>query len=124
MPVSSLGRASLVACAAASFLLGGCEMKQQADAKFGDQNFKTAIALIELYHVRHGVYPESLQDLDFVGDWDALAISAVSYQRLADGYELNLVRGWVGKPSLAYPDGFWSGLGVRRSNVAHVPPKG
>ena len=39
-----------------------------------------------------------------------------------DGYALDLTRGWVGKPALAYPDAFWHGLGVRRTNVAHSPP--
>jgi hypothetical protein len=91
-------RLHLLALALATTLVAGCgEFKQQADAKFGDQNFKTSIALIELYHVRHGVYPTSLQDLDFVGDWDRIALSAVQYERLSDGYALDVVRGWVGQ---------------------------
>ena len=94
-----------------------CGLKQQADAQFGDQHFKTAISLVELYKVRHGAYPEALGDLDFVGDWDRLALSSVEYRRLPDGYELNVTRGWVGKPTLAYPAQFWSGLGLKKSNV-------
>ena len=121
MPRPSLPRALRAACVAASVLLAGCKAREQVDAKFGDQNFKTAVALIELYHVRHGVYPESLRDLDFAGDWDAIAIASVSYQRLPDGYALDVTRGWVGQPTLAYPDSFWTGLGLRRSNVARVP---
>ena len=96
--------------------------KAQADAQFGDQNFKTAIALIELYHVRHGVYPASITDMDFVGDWDQIALSAVKYERLPDGYALDLERGWVGKPTMAYPQEFWHGLGIRRTNVTKLPP--
>ncbi|HEV7703235.1 MAG TPA: hypothetical protein VGO46_03040 [Gemmatimonadaceae bacterium] len=96
----------------------GCTFPQeQMDSKFGDQNFKTSIALIELHHTRTGVYPESLRDLKFVGDWDQIALGAVEYRKLAEGYELNIVRGWVGKPSLAFPPAFWHGLGLRKSNV-------
>ena len=103
--------------------LAGCgQFAKQADAQFGDQHFKTAIALIELYRVRHGAYPASIADLDFVGDWDKIALSAVSYERLADGYALDVERGWVGKPTMAYPKEFWHGLGIRRTNVGRLPP--
>ncbi len=87
------------------------------DAQFGDQHFKTAISLIELHKVRSGVYPESLKDLKFTGGWDAIAIGSVEYHRLDTGYELNVTRGWVGKPELSYPPDFWRGLGVAKSNV-------
>ena len=72
--------------------------------------------------MRHGVYPASLRELDFAGEWDAIALNSVSYQRLPDGYALDVTRGWVGQPALAYPDSFWTGLGLRRSNVARVSP--
>jgi hypothetical protein len=93
------------------------QFRKQADAKFGDQNFKSAIALIELHKVRFGTYPERLSDLKFTGEWDQIWISAVAYTKLPDGYELDLVRGWVGTPELAYPPEFWQGLGLRKSNV-------
>ena len=98
-------------------LLGGCGIQKQADAKFGDQNFKTAIALIELHKVRNGVYPNDLKDLQFTGDWDQLAINSVEYRKLDVGYELNVTRGWVGQPTLIYPPDFWRGLGLVKSNV-------
>ena len=91
------------------------------DRKFGDQNFKSAVALVELYNVRHGEYPPELSDLDHTGDWDKLYLSGVAYTRLDDGYELNITRGWVGKPTLSYPPEFWTGLGVRRTNVGGLP---
>ena len=97
--------------------IAGCPFTEVADAKFGDQHFKTAIALIELYKVRHGQYPESMGEIDFVGDWDAMPISSVDYKKVSDGYELNLVRGWMGKPNLTYPAGFWTGLGLKKSNM-------
>jgi hypothetical protein len=62
--LATIAAATTVACSS------GCQLQHAADAKFGDQSFKTAVALIELYHVRHGVYPETLTDLDFTGDWD------------------------------------------------------
>jgi hypothetical protein len=99
---------SIVAC-------GG--FQQQADTQFGDQNFKSAIALIELHKVRSGSYPDRLEDIKFTGQWDQIWMSAVKYTRVPDGYDLDLVRGWVGTPELTYPPEFWQGLGLRNSNV-------
>ena len=111
--------ALLIVVLVAAAATGGCgKFAAQADNKFGDQNFKTTIALIELYKVRHGIYPSSLSDLDFVGEWDRIALGSVRYERLADGYDLDVVRGWVGAPTLTYPKEFWKGLGLRHSNVA------
>ena len=98
--------------------LAACgQFQKQADAKFGDQNFKTAISLIELHKVRFGEYPRTLQDLQFVGDWDKIALSAVEYARVDSGYSLDVTRGWVGKPTLHYSSEFWHGLGLRRTNM-------
>ena len=99
------------------FLFGGCDFQKQADSKFGDQHFKTAIALVELHKVRTGVYPEKLSDLQFTGDWDAIALGSVEYRRLDSGYELNVTRGWVGQPTITYPAEFWHGLGLAKSNL-------
>lgn len=73
-----------------------CNFQKEADAKFGDQHFKTAIALIELHKIRFGSYPASMNDLKYTGEWDKIVFSAVQYERLDNGYELNLTRGWVG----------------------------
>ncbi|WP_233523325.1 hypothetical protein [Dyella solisilvae] len=98
-----------------------CAFQEQADAKFGDQHFKTAIALIELYKIRHGSYPDTLDDLTFTGVWDAIALNSVHYKRLGEGYQLDISRGWVGKPALSYPSDFWKGLGIIASNVGGAP---
>jgi len=113
----SRGAKILLVAVTLVFSAGACNFTQQADEKFGDQHFKTAIALVELYKVRHGSYPESLASLDYLGDWDNLALASVEYRRLSDGYELNVTRGWVGKPTLSYPAEFWHGLGLKRSNI-------
>lgn len=97
--------------------VAGCEFQAAADAKFGDQHFKTVIALVELQKLRSGSYPEQLKDLQFTGDWGAIAINSVEYKRVGSGYELNVVRGWVGKPTLSYPPEFWRGLGLVKSNM-------
>src|SRR5262249_16869521 len=97
--------------------LSACAFKKEADQKFGDQHFKTAISLIELHKIRSGEYPSSLKDLKFTGDWDQTALANVEYKRVGIGYELNLIGGWVGKPELKYPDEFWKGLGLVKSNV-------
>lgn len=99
----------------------GCSFKQEADAKFGDQSFKTVISLIELHKTRFGHYPDSLGELKYTGDWDPIAINSVRYRRVGDGYELNIVRGWVGQPTLSYPPDFWHGLGLVSANVGGAP---
>jgi hypothetical protein len=83
------------------------------DAMFGDQHLKTAVALIELHKVRFGSYPGNLQELKFTGQWDLLALQSVSY-RTNDGhtaYFVEVQRGWIGKPDLEMPEGFWNGTG-------------
>ena len=97
-----------------TLLLSACDFQKQADQQFGDQHFKTAIALIELHKVRTGSYPASLQDLKFTGEWDQIALGLVSYNRVDDGYTLEVSRGWVGKPQLSFPPEFYTGLGLRR----------
>lgn len=106
---------------AASLFLSGCGFQKQADAKFGGHYFKTAIALIELHKVHTSAYPDSLNDISYTGDWDRLPLSSVKYAKLDDGYELDLVQGWVGQPTLTYPPEFWTGLGLRRSNMKPAP---
>jgi hypothetical protein len=100
------------------FFFTGCgQFRQQADTQFGDQNFKSAIALIELHKVRFGSYPDALADLKFLGSWDQNWLSGVEYRKLDDGYELNVIRGLIGAPELQFPADFWHGLGVRKTNV-------
>ena len=96
------------------FTLVGCEFQKQADAQFGDQHLKTAIALIELHKVRNGSYPNTLKELQFLGSWDKMALQSVKYEKVENGYTLVVIRGWVGKPELDYPDDFWKGLGLKR----------
>ena len=103
--------------ALALVIVVGCDFQKEADVKFGDQHFKTVIALVELHKVRTGIYPAKLQDIQFMGDWDAIAISSVEYKKLDVGYELNVTLGWVAKPEIAYPKEFWQGLGLVRSNL-------
>jgi len=112
---------SLLLAALFAVVVYGCDFQKQADTKFGDQHFKTVISLVELHKVRTGAYPETLADLKFVGDWDQIAISSAEYKKLDSGYELNVVRGWVGKPDLQYPADFWVGLGLQRSNLRPAP---
>jgi len=118
--MSGYKRKVLVALLLATSLVG-CGIQEVADAKFGDQHFKTAISLIELHKLRTGSYPETLKDLQFTGDWDAIALGSVKYQRVSGGYELELTRGWMGKPELSYPASFWKGLGLVKSNVKITP---
>ena len=98
--------------------LSGCddlnEFFKEADQRFGDQNFKTCIALVELHKVRFGEYPESLTDLKYVGDWDENALASARYSKSGEGYTLEVSQGFVGKPELMYPQEFWQGLGIIR----------
>lgn len=102
-------------------LLAACDFPANfgfnPDEQFGDQNFKSAIAMIELHKVRNGTYPDKLGDLKYLGQWDQIWLSGVEYEKVGDGYNLNVIRGWVGKPELDYDAGFWQGLGIKESNV-------
>jgi len=102
----------------AIFTLQACDFdmlgsKVGADNEFGDQKFKTSIALIELHKTRYGEYPESLEDIKYIGSWDELQLNGVEYKKLDKGYSLIVTRGWAGKPDLEYPDDFFQGLGIK-----------
>jgi len=94
-------------------LLSTSGFAQTADQQFGDQNLKTAVALIELHKVRNGRYPAKLEDIRFTGDWDSMAIHSVRYIVAPDGmsYFVEMERGWIGKPRLSLPEDFWHGTG-------------
>jgi hypothetical protein len=104
------------ACAKPSFV-------SRADEQFGEQNFKSAVALIELHHVRNGTYPASLKDIEYLGAWDQLWLSAVRYEPVDGGYNLFVTRGWIGEPTLRLPRSYLTGLGLRDSNVTWVEGK-
>ena len=114
-------RKILIVLIASTLLFAQCGMKKlekQAMEKFGDQHFKTAIALIELHKIRFGEYPTTLDSLKFIGDWDQMIFASIKYQKLDKGYELDLTNDLLGMPdSLNYPDEFWKGLGLVRSNM-------
>jgi hypothetical protein len=113
-----LAVAALAAVALAFAVLGAVRLYQShfwrgPDVQFGDQHLKTAVALIELHHVRFGRYPDRLSDLQFVGDWDRIALNSVSYRSNAAGtrYCVQVERGWIAKPQLTMPPLFWKGTG-------------
>ncbi|MDB5012308.1 MAG: hypothetical protein JWQ25_510 [Daejeonella sp.] len=94
------------------------QLQEKANQQFGDQHFKTAIALIELHKIRYGHYPESFDSLKYTGEWDKMVNSSITYTKLDSGYSLDLTNGWIGKPdSLKYPAEFWNGIGLVRSNL-------
>jgi hypothetical protein len=107
----------LLAVLASTFVLSACTVQKEMDQKFGDQHFKTSIALIELHKIRFGEYPDFLSELKFAGEWDQIALTNVRYKKVTNGYELDVVNGWVGKPELNYPPEFWRNLGLVRSNM-------
>lgn len=113
---------------AMSFAVSGCKFlnfADEANSKFADQHFKTAISLIETYKIRYGYYPENLDSLTHLGDWDKIAIASVEYERQDSGYNLDVVSAIVkGKPSnLNYPPDFWQGLGLKKSNLLNNNPQ-
>lgn len=98
--------------------LAACDFNfSQVDQVFGEQNFVSAVSIIELHKVRNGEYPVSLDDLEFLGSWDDIWLSAVRYEKAGDGYNLYLERGWAGNPQLEFPVEFKRGLGIRDANV-------
>jgi len=98
--------------------ISGCNFEVPgADEKFGMQNFVSAVSLIELHKTRNGEYPTSLDELEFLGDWDGIWLTAVKYEKSQNGYNLYLERGWAGKPSLEFPIKFKQGLGIQKTNI-------
>ncbi|MFW5887129.1 MAG: hypothetical protein ACOCUL_05165 [Bacteroidota bacterium] len=92
--------------------------KKIADNHFGDQHFKTAVAIIELHKIRYGEYPENLDSLKYLGDWDKDIKRSVKYKKVKDGYHLDLLKGIVSNPAnIEYPADFWNNLGVKKSNI-------
>ena len=105
-----------------SFVLAGCDIDVNAissdlDQQFGTQNFVSAVSVIELHKLRTGTYPESLDELEFLGDWDAIWLDSVQYERVDEGYNLFVTRGFRGEPELAMSIRFKQGLGLKSSNV-------
>jgi len=104
------------------FLFASCNFShfdEKADSQFADQHFKTAVANIELYKIRYGGYPATLEDLTFLGDWDKMIFQSLSYEKLDNGYRLDVVKNIMGAapPKMKYPKAFWKGLGIRKTNV-------
>jgi ClpA/ClpB-like protein len=88
-----------------------------------DQLFTIAIAFIELYRLRDGTYPDSLEALPFLSAHDRHSlVSGLRYEKLPDGYALDVVMPEGEKPALSYPPDFWPGLGIRRTNVDRSSP--
>lgn len=107
-------------------LVAGCDFETLMpgmDEKFGHQHFASAVAVIELHKVRNGAYPPTLDDLEFLGDWDQIWMSTIEYERIADGYNLFVTRGWAGEPDLQLPERYRHGLGLRDSNVTWLAEK-
>lgn len=99
-------------------LLCSCSFpKDEMNAKFGKQHFVSAVAFIELHNTRNGAYPDSLTELQFLGDWDSIWLSAVRYEKTENGYNLYIENGWIGEPELTFPEAFKAGLGIQQSNV-------
>jgi hypothetical protein len=101
--------------------LGTSGITRPLDNMFGDQFFKTTVALIELHKVRYGKYPQSLRELRFTGDWDQGALVRIRYYPAPDGskYCIEIVQGWLGKPTLEYPPEFWQGTGYSPNLCPH-----
>ena len=92
-------------------------LTEPIDRKFGDQNLKSSVAMLELHKIRFGKYPDSLRDLKYTGEWDQIWINGVSYYPSDDrqSYYVEVHRGWVGKPTLVMPVEFWQNTGYDES---------
>jgi len=86
-------------------------------AQEADQWFKTGIALVELHRIRFGAYPSSLDELAYLGTRDRAAVAGLRYERLAEGYALEIVMPRGSAVHISYAADFWRRLGIRRTNV-------
>ena len=98
-------------------LLAACDFYKEANLKFAEQHFISAISHIELHKLRNGEYPEKLSSLEYLGDWDKIWIQAVDYRKTNGGYDLFVVRGHATSAKVSFPKSFKRGLGLINSNV-------
>ena len=103
------------------YYVGASGITRPLDNKFGDQNLKSTVALLELHKIRYGRYPQSLRDIRFKGDWDEIWLNSTHYVVSPDGtrYCVEVQRGWMGKPVLNYPSEFWRGTGYSPDLCSH-----
>ena len=103
--------------------IGASGLTRPLDNKFGDQNLKSTVALLELHKIRYGRYPSTLRDLRFKGDWDEIWLNSTRYVVSPDGtkYCVEVERGWMGKPVLTYPPEFWRGTGYSPDLCSRPP---
>jgi hypothetical protein len=80
--------------------------------RFDDQDYKDVIGLVELYKLRSGKYPASLDVIRFEGEWDMLNQETIHYELKSDGYLVN-VHG-MEIDTVQYPDALYVGLGIVR----------
>ncbi len=93
------------------------EWRAQMASEMAAQNFRSAVAFIELHKLQFGAYPDSLAELKFTGEFDQMWMTMVRYSKLGDGYRLDMPEGLPGSATLTYPADFWQGIGLRESNV-------
>ena len=84
---------------------------------FGEQHLKTSVALIELHKVLYGKYPESIDDLKFIGEWDKIVLSSVTYHPSVylKPYYVEVELGWMGNLILKYRRSSGRERGMMRS---------
>lgn len=82
-----------------------------------DRRFKAVLALIELHQRRFGSYPDELRKIGFLSPYDSAMFHGLTYEKLPDGYALDIVTPPNDTAPLSYPAEFWRGLGIRRTNV-------
>lgn len=120
-----VGILALASCVPENFgkEMGNAVAKMQQ--MMADQEFKRAIAHIELHKIRNGHYPSTLDSLEFINPMDSPFLSHVEYLPMDSVYGLNLTHPVVNmkksssQPPMKanYPDKFWQGLGCVQSNM-------
>lgn len=88
---------------------------QKSQVIMAKEQFQRTLTNIEMFKLRHGYYPDSLNEITFVSAFDSSYFRSVEYSRWADKYELNLKVIPAGFEP--YPLAFWQGLGCYQSNV-------
>lgn len=99
-------------------VISSCELAdftKKADLKIAVLTFKNAISNIELYKIRHGYYPVTLDSLEFFQETE-INFGSLNYKRLENGYKLFITVPFA-NDTLNYPKEFWKGLGIKETNV-------
>jgi len=117
----AIGAVALVI--AGPFLLQSAWSNLQNDSEV--DSLVRVVSLIELHRLRNGQYPATLDELEYLGQWDGISVSGMDYAPAPDHSAYFLQpRSTRARTVATMPEEFWRGTGYRAelSSLPRPPP--